>query len=96
MNTGQQADQIGRIYRQKKDHQKRLCFINAELGSTANVLRKAASQLEALLDSQPSELNSALSQLDVNHVLELLAEREQLQRKISHANETLRRFGIQA
>jgi hypothetical protein len=94
MNTREQDEQIGKIYRHKKEHQKRLYFIDAELGSTVNLLRKAASQLEALLQKQPSELNSALSQLDVNHMLALLAEREQLQRKISDANEALRRLGV--
>lgn len=94
MNTREQDEQIGRIYRHKTDHRKRLIFIDAELGDAVNLLRKAASQLEALLAKQPSELNSTLSQLNVDHILRLLAEREQLQRRISEANAQLKRLGV--
>lgn len=94
MNTREQDEQIGRIYRHKTDHRKRLSFIDAELGHTVTLFRKAASQLECLLAKQPAELNSTLSQLNINRVLGLLAEREQLHRKISDANEQLRQLGV--
>ena len=94
MNSREQDEQIGRIYRHKTDDRKRLAFIEAELGNTVNLFRKAASQLESLLAQQPAELNSVLSQMNVDHVLALIAEREQLQRKISAANDQLRRLGV--
>ncbi len=95
MNTSEQDQQIGRIYRHKTDHRKRLAFVEAELGGIVNLLRKAASQLDALLAKQPSELNSTLSQLNIDHLLRLVAEREQLHRKIADANNDLRRLGVQ-
>ncbi len=88
-------EQIGRIYRHKTDHRKRLAFIDSELASTVNLFRKAASQLECLLAKQRSEVTSTLSQLNIDQVLRLLAERDQLQRRISDANEELRRLGVQ-
>jgi hypothetical protein len=94
MNTHEQDEQIGRIYRHKTDHRKRLAFIDAELGNTVGLFRKAGSQLEALLAKQRCELNSTLSQLNIDQILRLLAEREQLQRKISDANDELRRLGV--
>ncbi len=94
MNSREQDEQIGRIYRHKTDHRQRLTFIDAELGNIVNLLRKAASQLECLLMKQPSELNSTLSQLNVDYILKLIAEREQLHRKISDANGQLKRLGV--
>jgi len=94
MSSREQDEQIGKIYRHKTDDRKRLAFIEAELGDTVNLLRKAASQLECLLARQPAELNSSLSQLNIDHVLRLIAEREQLQRKIAQANDQLRRLGV--
>jgi hypothetical protein len=94
MNTREQDEQIGRIYRHKTDHRKRLSFVDAELSGAVNLFRKAATQLECLLAKQPSEVTSALSQLNIERILRLLAEREQLQRKISDANEELKRLGV--
>lgn len=94
MNSREQDEQIGRIYRHKTDHRKKMSFIDAELSDEVNLLRKAASQLECLLAKQPSEVTSVLSQLNIEHILRLLANREQLQQKISDANEELKRLGV--
>jgi len=94
MDNREQDEQIGRIYRHKTDHRKRLAFIDSELANFVNLFRKAASQLEALLAKEHSELNSVLSQIDVDHILRLIAEREQLHRKISDANDQLRKLGV--
>lgn len=94
MDSREQDEQIGRIYRHKTDHRKRLAFIDSELASFVNLFRKAGSQLEALLSKQPAELNSVLSQIDIDRILRLIAEREQLQRKISDANDQLRKLGV--
>lgn len=94
MTSREHDEQIGRIYRHKTDHRKRLAFIDSELGNAVNLLRKASSQLEAVLANERSELNSTLSQLNIDQLLRLLAEREELKRRISEANSELRRRGV--
>jgi hypothetical protein len=93
MNTGHRSELIGRIYRQKTEYRKRLAFIDAELSDAAQLFKKAASQLECLLARERSELEPVLSKVDVNYVLKLVAEREQIYRRIAEANEELRRLG---
>jgi hypothetical protein len=93
MTVDEQAEKIGRIYRYKTADRQRLSFIDAELSNAASLFKKASSQLEALLARHPSEVDSVLSRVDVDHVLRLLAERRQLQRRIAEANEELRALG---
>jgi hypothetical protein len=87
-------EMIGRIYRDKTGNRKRLSFVNSELAGIAVLFKKASSQLECLLAHERSDLNSVLSQIDIGHTLELVAEREQLNRRIHSANEELKRLGV--
>lgn len=92
--TGHERDEkIGRIYRHKTADRQRLSFIDAELSNAACLFKKAASQLEALLAREPSEADSALSRIHVDAILQLLAERDQIQRRIADANDELRELG---
>ncbi len=94
METTNKDELIGRIYRIKTSNRQRLAFINSELNSIAVLFKKASSQLECLLANERSELHSVLSQIDVNHTLQLLAEREELIRQIQSANEKLKSLGV--
>ena len=94
MNSREHDEQIGRIYRHKSEHKKRLAFVDSELGSAVNLFRKAASQLECVLANERSELTPTLSQINIDQVLRLVAEREQLRRRINDANDELRRLGV--
>ena len=96
MNSGERDELIGRIYRYKTEGRKRLAFIDAELSDSAQLFKKAASQLECLLARQRSELEPVLSRLDIDRVLKLVAEREQIYQRLADANEQLRRLGVQA
>ena len=58
------------------------------------LFKKAHSQLECVLGHERSELHSVLSQINIEHTLRLLAEREQLMRQIDSANEELKRLGV--
>ena len=94
MSSHQQDELIGRIYRYKTADRNRLSFIDAELSTAACLFKKASSQMEALLARQPSEIDSVLSRIDVDRILQLLAERAQIQRRIAEANEQLRGLGV--
>jgi ABC-type transporter Mla subunit MlaD len=94
MDTHNRDELIGRIYRQKTEHRKRLAFIDAELSDAAEAFKTAASQLQCLLAGERSDLESALSKLDVDRVLKLLAEREQIYRRIAEANQQLKQLGV--
>jgi hypothetical protein len=94
MSSASKDEMIGRIYRTKTAHRQRLAFINSELSGTCGLFKKAASQLECLLAHERSDLHSVLSQINVEHTLQLLAEREQLMQQISSANEELKRLGV--
>ena len=94
MNSPSKDEMIGRIYRTKTAHRQRLSFINSELSGIAVLFKKAHSQLECLLSHERSELHSVLSQISIEHTLQLLAEREQLMRQINSANEELKRLGV--
>lgn len=96
MKTPQKDELIGRIYRHKTEDRQRLAFIEAELSDAAQLFKKAASQLEALLDRQRSELEPVLAKLDIDRVLQLVAEREQIFQRFVDANEQLRRLGVRA
>lgn len=94
-NAANKKDEmIGRIYRAKTANRQRLAFVNSELSGIAVLFKKASSQLECVLANERSELNPVLSQVDINHTLQLLAEREQLTREIHSANEELKRLGV--
>lgn len=94
MDTQNRDELIGRIHRYKTEHRKRLAFIDAELSSAVELFKAAASQLQCLLAGQRSELEPVLSKLDVNRVLKLLAERDQLCRRIADANQQLKQLGV--
>ena len=94
MNGDTRDEQIGRAYRTKVANRQRLALINSELSSFSTLFKKAASQLECLLANERSELNSVLSQIDINRTLQLLAEREQLIRRINAANKDLKKLGV--
>ncbi|MBV8550558.1 MAG: hypothetical protein JOY54_04605 [Acidobacteriaceae bacterium] len=94
MNSHNQDELIGRIYRHKAAHRQRLSFIDAELSNAASLLKKASSQMEALLAREPSKIDSVLSRIDIDEILKLLAERAQLQRRIADANEQLQKLGV--
>jgi hypothetical protein len=94
MDTSDKDELIGRIYRHKSDARKRLAFIEAELSDAAQLFKKAASQLECLLARERSELEPVLSRLNIDQILKLVAEREQILRRLADANEQLRRLGV--
>jgi ABC-type transporter Mla subunit MlaD len=94
VSTANKDEMIGRVYRAKTANRQRLAFVNSELNAIALLFKKASSQLECLLANERSELNSVLSQLDINRTLQLLAEREKLNRDIHSANEELKRLGV--
>ena len=93
MDTQNRDELIGRIYRQKTDARKRLAFLEAELSDAAGLFKTAASQLECLLARERCDLEPVLSKLNINYVLKLVAEREQIIRRLTDANEQLRRLG---
>lgn len=94
MDTHNRDELIGRIYRHKTEHRKRLAFIDAELSGAAGLFKAAASQLDCLLAGERSDVAAALSKLDVNRVIKLLAEREQIYRRIADANQQLKQLGV--
>jgi outer membrane PBP1 activator LpoA protein len=94
MASQQQDEVIGKLYRCKDAERKRLALIDAELSTAAELLKTAATQLDKLLSKQPSEVQPALSRVDVNSILKLLAERQLLQRRIAEANEKLKALGV--
>lgn len=94
MDTHEQDELIGRIYRHKSEHRKRLAFIDAELSDAAQLFKKAASQVECLLARERSELEPVLSKINVDRVLKLVAEREQIYRQLADANEQLKHLGV--
>ena len=93
MTADERNGKIGRICRHKMADRRRLSFVDAELSNAACLFKKASSQREALLARRPSEVRSALSRIDVAHVLRLLAEPSQLETRIAEANEELRDLG---
>jgi hypothetical protein len=96
MDTHPHEELIGRIYRHNTQHRKRLSFIDAELSDAAQLFKKAAAQLECLLARERSDLQPVLSKLDIDRVLKLLAEREQICRRLAEAQDQLRRLGVKA
>jgi hypothetical protein len=94
MDTHNRDELIGRIYRHKTEHRKRLAFIDAELSNAAELFKAASSQLQCLLAGERSELEPVLSKLDVNRVLRLVAEREQIYRRLAEADQQLRQMGV--
>ncbi len=96
MNSPQHEEAVGKLYRQRDADSKRLSFIKAELSDAAVCLKTAASQIEALLSSQRSEVQPAIANIDMHRILRLLAEHEQLQRRMAEANQQLRRLGVRS
>jgi uncharacterized protein YPO0396 len=95
MDTHDQDELIGRIYRYKTEYRKRLAFIDAELSDAAQLFKKASSQLECLLAHERSELEPVLSKINVDRILKLVAEREQIYVRLADANDELKRLGVQ-
>jgi hypothetical protein len=93
MNSPEPEEAIGKIYRCRDADVKRISFINAELSDAARCLKTVASQLEALLNDQRSEVQPAIAKIDINGILKLLAERYQLLRRVAEANRQLRHLG---
>jgi hypothetical protein len=96
MDTQDKDELIGRIYRQKAEARKRLAFIEAELSDAARLFKTAASQLECLLARERCDLEPVLAKLNVDYVVKLVAEREQIFRRLAEANDQLRRLGAHA
>jgi hypothetical protein len=94
MNTQDRDERIGRIYRHKAEHRKRLAYIDAELSDASQLFKKAGAQLERLLARERSELEPVLSRINVDRVLKLMGEREQLHRRLAEADEQLKHFGV--
>lgn len=95
MDTRDQDELIGRVYRYKTEFRKRLAFIDAELSDAAQLFKKASAQLECLLAHERSELEPVLSQINVDRILKLVAEREQIYLRLADANDELKRLGVQ-
>jgi hypothetical protein len=94
MSDANKDEMIGRTYREKTTNRKRLAVVNAELAGISILFKKAGSQLECVLANERSELHSVLSQLNIDHALALLAEREELNRKMRSADDELRKLGV--
>lgn len=94
MKSSHPDELIGRIYRHKTEHRKRLAFIDAELSDSAQLFQKAAAQLESLLANERSEVEPVLSRINIGYILKLLGEREQIFEQMAQANEELRRLGV--
>lgn len=84
---------IGRICRQESADRKALAFVDAQLSDTANLFRKAATQIDCLLANEPSELGPALAKINMDHILKVLAQRQQLQRRLADAHALLKLHG---
>lgn len=93
MRDSERDEKIGRIYRHKTADRQRLSFLDAELSNAACLFKKVSSQLEALLARQPADVDSVLSRVNVDYLLRLLAERQQIERRIAEANEQLHNLG---
>jgi DNA repair ATPase RecN len=93
MSTQDRNEMIGRILRQQTEDRKAIAFIDAELSDAANSLKKAATQIECLISHEPADVGSALSRINMERILNRLAHREQLQRKLETAKEHLKRLG---
>jgi len=93
MNAQDRDEMIGRILRQQTEDRKAVAFVDAELSDAANSFKKAATQIECLISRQPADVGSALSRINMERILNRLAQREQLQRKLETADEHLRRLG---
>jgi hypothetical protein len=96
MDTHHHDELIGRIYRHKTADRKRLAFIDAELSDAAQLFKKAAAQTECLLAGERSELEPVLAKLSVDRILKLIAERQQICRRLAEANEQLKRLGARS
>lgn len=94
MDNHRRDELIGRIYRHQTEARKRLAFLEAELSDAAQLFKKAGSQVEALLARERSELEPVLAKLNIDRILKLVAEREQICRRMAEANQELRRLGV--
>lgn len=92
----QNEQNLGKLLREDRAARERRDFIDAELSDAAALFRTVATQIEALLRGQRCDTNTSLSKLDVKRTIELLGEREVLQRKLNDTQEAIRRLRQQA
>jgi hypothetical protein len=90
--TENREQTIGKLMRDMRDAKQRRDIVDAELSQFAGTLRTAATQIEALLVGQRCCTGSPLSRLDMDRVMQLLADREALQRKIGGMQDELKRL----
>ncbi len=83
---------IGKVLRDSHDWRHQRDLIDAELSRAVIHLRTAATQIEMLIAGERCSTGSPLSHIDMQRLLHLLAEREKVQRKISSAQDELRRL----
>lgn len=93
METHNREEMIGKIYRQQAEFRKAVSFIDAELSDAAGNFKKAATQIECLIADRPADVGPALSKINTDRILKILAERERLQRRLGDAREQLKRLG---
>jgi len=87
------SEAVGRIYRYEKSEREQLDYIDAEISEAANNFRMAACQLENLLANNRSDVGPALARINMPRLLQNLADREVLERKLSDQEQTLRKLG---
>jgi hypothetical protein len=92
---GQRLDRSvisGKILRNQAAYRENLAYIDAELSNNAAVFRRAACQLENLLKGEPAMVSEALSTIDMNRLLRLLADRHVTTRKLADCAKELERL----
>lgn len=87
------SEAVGRIYRHRKSNRQELDYIDAEIRAAANSFRVAACQLENLLANARADVGPALANIDMPRLLQNLADREVLERKLSDCENGLRDLG---
>ena len=85
----------GKLLREERGAHERRAYVDAELSDAATLFRKAATQVESLLADERSTATSALSKINMAHILSMIAERDVLQRKIAAAHAELQRMHAQ-
>lgn len=83
---------IGKVLRDLRDRELRRDELDAELSRSVVHLRTAATQIEMLIDGQRSNTGSPLAHLDLNRLVCLLADREEVQTRISNMRDELHRL----
>ena len=92
MTATEKEQAVGKLLREERDAHTRCAYVDAELSDAATLFQKAATQIEAMLANDPASVTSALSRINMNHVIAMLGEREVLQRKINAAHVEINRL----